>query len=326
MKLTIHCRVPVQRWLLLVLGTMPMQALAQTPESMPTMPALPVIVDTPGQLPEPTPVPRDGPERFVQPERSNSFGEKAPSDAQTPTTMTRPPSLHIPESAPPRTVAGYGQLALPPLDPFRRSFHPSEQHAVSQVEIAAATIKADEANMERRRTAIRYLGNIDCTFNPEAETGLLNALRNDRHESIRYEAALALSNSCCWTKKTIEALNQAAAGSSTDGCPSERSDRVRWASWQALSRYAAAVNPQQMKELPAPVSTPYIHRTAADVPTTHTTSCYFPPGPANPLKTGSARNVDVGPLPPLRPLAPVPEMEPQAPTYEPTPLQQPMKR
>jgi hypothetical protein len=338
---------------LLIVAIMPVRAMAQEPETIPTLPALPVIIDTLPQLPDPTPVPafppreerdmrfvprndkelpvvRDVPVRPLQPERSNSLADKAPTEPQPQTPSTSPPLSFLPESPPAKMAPGFGQLAVSLPDPSRRSFRPTEQHSgpISDVEIAAATIKADEANIDRRRAAVRYLAGIDCTFNPEAETGLLTALRSDRNESVRYEAAVALSNNCCWTRKTIEALNQALIGGSADGCPSERSDRVRWASWQALSRYAAAINPQQQpKELPAAVSTPLIRRTAGDGPiTTHSTSCFFPPGPATVGKSGSARNGDVGPLPPLRPIAAVPEVEPQAPTYEPTPMQNTFKR
>jgi hypothetical protein len=95
---------------------------------------------------------------------------------------------------------------------------------------AAARIKADEAAAKARREAVRYLGTVDCRYWPEAQDALINALRADRNECVRLEAALALGHGCCCNKATIKALILTVSGSSEDGNPPERSDRVRaWA-------------------------------------------------------------------------------------------------
>lgn len=99
---------------------------------------------------------------------------------------------------------------------------------------AANKIKKDEAEAKARRAAVRYLGTVDCHFWPEAEAALIGALRADRNECVRWEAAMALGGGCCCTKKTIEALLISATGSDRDGNPSETCDRVRAAAFASL--------------------------------------------------------------------------------------------
>ena len=67
---------------------------------------------------------------------------------------------------------------------------------------AAARIKQEEADAKARRADVRYLGTVDCNRYPEAEKALIKALRTDRNECVRWEAALALGNGCCCTKAT----------------------------------------------------------------------------------------------------------------------------
>lgn len=105
---------------------------------------------------------------------------------------------------------------------------------VSPAEAAAAKIKADEAGAKARRAAVRYLATVDCHYYPEAEAALIAALRADRNECVRLEAAMALGNGCCCTKKTIEALNLVVTGEATDGNPSETSERVKLAAFASL--------------------------------------------------------------------------------------------
>lgn len=99
---------------------------------------------------------------------------------------------------------------------------------------AAARIKKDEAEAAARRAAVRYLGTVDCHYWPEAQDALINALRGDRNECVRFEAALALGKGCCCTRKTLEALSITVSGSEADGNPAETSDRVRMAAQAAL--------------------------------------------------------------------------------------------
>jgi hypothetical protein len=99
---------------------------------------------------------------------------------------------------------------------------------------AAAAIKMDEANAKKRRAAVRYLSTADCNWWPEAEKGLIVALRTDRNECVRLEAAIGLGNGCCCTRRVIEALAITVEGSKKDGNPPENSDRVRAAALVSL--------------------------------------------------------------------------------------------
>src|ERR1700676_4964140 len=65
---------------------------------------------------------------------------------------------------------------------------------------AAARIKKDEIEAKARREAVRALGLVDCHYWPEAQDALINALRADRNECVRMEAAWALNNGCCCNK------------------------------------------------------------------------------------------------------------------------------
>jgi hypothetical protein len=92
---------------------------------------------------------------------------------------------------------------------------------------AAAQVKKDEAEAKARRAAVRFLGTVDCHYWPEAEKALILALRADRNECVRMEAALSLGNGCCCTKPTMEALAITVSGSDRDKNPSETSERVK---------------------------------------------------------------------------------------------------
>ena len=56
--------------------------------------------------------------------------------------------------------------------------------------------------------AIEYLATVDCGVWPEAEGSLIEALRNERVECVRYAAARALGTGCCCTEKTTAALTK----------------------------------------------------------------------------------------------------------------------
>lgn len=120
---------------------------------------------------------------------------------------------------------------------------------------AASKIQMDEAGAAKRRAAVRYLGTVDCHYWPEAEEGLIGALRGDRNECVRYEAALALGSGCCCTKKTIEALTIVVSCSDRDGAPKETSYRVHAAAQAALDHCLACFNPPTAPA-PAPQPTP----------------------------------------------------------------------
>jgi hypothetical protein len=101
---------------------------------------------------------------------------------------------------------------------------------------AAARVKADEAGAAARRAAVRYLGTVDCNWwGPEVEPALISALRKDRNECVRMEAAWALTRGCCCTKATIAALAETVNGGRRLG-PPEHSERVKEAASVALAR------------------------------------------------------------------------------------------
>lgn len=92
---------------------------------------------------------------------------------------------------------------------------------------ACAKIMQEELDMPKRRKAIQCLARADCHWWPEAEAALIGGLRADRNECVRLEAAKALAQGCCCTRKTIEALLIVATSSKKDGNPSENSERVK---------------------------------------------------------------------------------------------------
>ncbi len=122
----------------------------------------------------------------------------------------------------------------------------------------AAKVKQDEAEAKARRAAVRYLSTVDCHYWPDAEAALISALRDDRNECVRYEAALALLNGCCCNAKTIEALNIVVSGSEKDGKPSETSERVRCVALEALQKCLFKFTPDPVlpPEAPEPLEAP----------------------------------------------------------------------
>jgi hypothetical protein len=99
---------------------------------------------------------------------------------------------------------------------------------------AAAAIQASEANAKARVAAIEYLGTVDCARWPEAKAALINGLRKDTNECVRFAAARALNSGCCCDKKVIDALRICVSGETTDDAPAENSLRVKAAAFSAL--------------------------------------------------------------------------------------------
>ena len=126
---------------------------------------------------------------------------------------------------------------------------------------ACAKIAADNQEAFARRDAVRCLARTDCNWWPEIELALINALRADKSECVRYEAALVIGNGCCCTKKMIEALTICINASTKDGNPPENSQRVRMQALNSLqhclSCYKEKVDPVRPEfpgnSLPKPV-------------------------------------------------------------------------
>ncbi|MGL4465352.1 MAG: hypothetical protein ACRC1K_24645 [Planctomycetia bacterium] len=122
---------------------------------------------------------------------------------------------------------------------------------------AAAAIQKEEAEAKARRAAVKYLATINCHYYPEAEKALIESLRTDRNECVRYEAALAFAQGCCCSKRTINALTLTVSCGDKDGNPSETSPRVQKMARIALARCVACYQeaaPRTPPEAPTPGS------------------------------------------------------------------------
>lgn len=111
----------------------------------------------------------------------------------------------------------------------------SATHA-SKAEIVAARMRLDEAQGQARRAAVKYLANADCHYYEDAEAALIAALRTDRIEAVRLEAAHSIGECRGVTVKMLDALNFAALGLEADGHPAETSEAVRKAAAASLNR------------------------------------------------------------------------------------------
>ena len=154
---------------------------------------------------------------------------------------------------------------------------------------AAAAIQASEANAKARVAAIEYLGTVDCSRWPEAKAALINGLRKDPNECVRFAAARALNSGCCCDKKVIDALRICVSGETTDDSPAENSMRVKAAAFSALQNCLMKVPeelPPETKpplpeggEQPNLVPIPPAPESAAHVPAAnpHLAASYNPP-------------------------------------------------
>ena len=104
----------------------------------------------------------------------------------------------------------------------------------------AGKIMKDEADAKARVAAVEYLGTVDCRYWKEARDALINALRSDRNECVRYAAARVLGSGCCCSKEVIEKLRIVVSGEE-DKDPAEASPRVRAAAFAALQNCLAKV-------------------------------------------------------------------------------------
>ena len=111
---------------------------------------------------------------------------------------------------------------------------------------------------------MRCLAYADCNWYPEAEAALITALRTDRNECVRDEAASVLGSGCCCTRKIIEALAISASGSKKDGNPPENSLRVKAAAYISLQHclncyvQVEELNPLEQPEKPERLPDPKV--------------------------------------------------------------------
>ena len=96
------------------------------------------------------------------------------------------------------------------------------------------------------------MAGADCHYWPEVTEALIGALRADRNECVRMEAALALGRGCCCNRATMMALTLTVSGSTADGNPAEDSERVKCAAMAALNHCLA----NYTEVVPAPAVEP----------------------------------------------------------------------
>jgi hypothetical protein len=144
---------------------------------------------------------------------------------------------------------------LCPVAPNASQIAALEQKAPGGAEATAAKIKASEADAKARVAAVEYLGTVDCTRWKEATKALVNALRADPNECVRWAAARVLNSGCCCNKDTIEALRICVAGEDKDGNPPENSVRVKAAAFSALQNCLMKV-PEVLPEESTPQPIP----------------------------------------------------------------------
>jgi hypothetical protein len=157
-------------------------------------------------------------------------------------------------------------------------------------EVTAAKIKYDQAGAGARRAAVRYLGTVDCHYFPEAEEALLAALRCDRNELVRLEAARALGNGSCCARRTVQALHLVISGGCSDYNPAETSARVKAAAVASMQKCLACGSaPPASEPVEAPAPRPY----SAGQPSTATNHRlqqvrHVPPSPEERKRTEEA--------------------------------------
>lgn len=118
---------------------------------------------------------------------------------------------------------------------------------------AAAKIQGDQAAAGTRWAAVRFLGTVDPRSYPEAEAALIEALRTDRVEAVRVEAARSLARLGTGSPAVLAALNEVLAGKEKEGQRPETSERVATAALEALR---TLVHRPSEKEDQAPVLLP----------------------------------------------------------------------
>ncbi len=115
---------------------------------------------------------------------------------------------------------------------------------------AAAKIAADGAEAKAKIADLEFLSKQDCRRYPEAEAAILNALRAERSECVRWAAAKALLSGCCCTPKVMKALTVVVTMSDKDGNLAEESERVRMTALLALEKCLNTCQPAKAEEPP----------------------------------------------------------------------------
>ena len=123
---------------------------------------------------------------------------------------------------------------------------------------AAAALAKCLEEAPQRIAAVRFIATADCGRFPEVQKELIQALRGDCSECVRFEAAIAFGMGCCCSKAVMFSLEQTVTGGTKDGFPRENSPRVKQAALVALERCQASYEPDDpvRPEEPVPPETP----------------------------------------------------------------------
>lgn len=159
--------------------------------------------------------------------------------------------MTLPASA---ITGGIVPLLCPPVPTASQLAGMQALGGAGGAQATAAKIMQDEADAKARVAAVEYLGTVDCRYWPEAKTALINALRADRNECVRFAAASVLGSGCCCSKEVIEKLRIVVSGSEEDGSPAEVSPRVRAAAFTALQNCLCKVPEVIPPEEPMPLT------------------------------------------------------------------------
>lgn len=114
----------------------------------------------------------------------------------------------------------------------------------------AAKIAADAEAAKAKIADLEFLAKQDCRRYPEAEAAILNALRAEKIECVRWAAAKALLTGCCCTPKVIKTLTVVVTMSDKDGNLAEDSERVRLTALMALQKCLNTCQPAKAEEPP----------------------------------------------------------------------------
>jgi hypothetical protein len=155
----------------------------------------------------------------------------------------------------PRKLATFFESPRPLFGPTPKGSAVDSHLAASRrsARCSEPSLNEGPAGWAARHGAVHYLGTIDCRHFPEAEEVLLAALRCDPSEIVRVEAAAALGNGSCTSRRTVQALRLVISGGSADANPTEVSTRVKAAALTSLQMCLAGVDalpPAQAAEAP----------------------------------------------------------------------------
>ena len=151
------------------------------------------------------------------------------------------------------------------VDPLKRIADPANlAEGKPPVIQAAAKIKTDQDLKDQKLKAVKYLATVCCNcdnYSKDVKDGLLSAME-DCSAEVRYEAVVAFcqcagsvcsscSGTCC-DEDIVKKLDEMANKYDDNGCPIEKSPRVRAAAALALDRCNMKLQTGNDQPTPAP--------------------------------------------------------------------------